>query len=429
MNSSSAHQLATINKVLEPYRCPFQFSGELESIDRLPEWLRALSESLQPLIECSILSLKVPVHYFAVRSWIQKNLKGPAERWWQTTTQPAAGSATSSTSSSVSSRAPSPAPPPPGGRRFESLDEIVEAFKKQFYQFGTKEKAIGRFKTITLKPGEALIDFHSRFGVLKESAGMDGSVNKFVYHQALTPQIQVQLDILAKERYPGVESGATLLNMAEVSLADLQQLGLEAEHKLRQTATINHSSASVRSGAGYHHAAAVPSQGEHMHGNYFAQEVLDEACYELNAMAGQRPHQRGDYRRSHSEHRGRGNSFSSSSSHQGSGYQGQQRSYGNNNPGGYRATSTTSRGAGPPRGDQQSQISAHLTRGNSTLTVEDRKALAGQLQQLRQQFPQLRVISDDVLMSRIKYQLCGCCGRRTKADHTTASCRTKSHLN
>lgn len=428
MNSSSAHQLATINKVLEPYRCPFQFSGELESIDRLPEWLRALSESLQPLIECSILSLKVPVHYFAVRSWIQKNLKGPAERWWQTTTQPAAGSATSSTSSSVSSRAPSPAPPPPGGRRFESLDEIVEAFKKQFYQFGTKEKAIGRFKTITLKPGEALIDFHSRFGVLKESAGMDGSVNKFVYHQALTPQIQVQLDILAKERYPGVESGATLLNMAEVSLADLQQLGLEAEHKLRQTATINHSSASVRSGAGYHHAAAVPSQGEHMHGNYFAQEVLDEACYELNAMAGQRPHQRGDYRRSHSEHRGRGNSFSSSS-HQGSGYQGQQRSYGNNNPGGYRATSTTSRGAGPPRGDQQSQISAHLTRGNSTLTVEDRKALAGQLQQLRQQFPQLRVISDDVLMSRIKYQLCGCCGRRTKADHTTASCRTKSHLN
>ena len=415
-DNSRQKEFATAGTMLKALAVPEpKFRGDSESErERLSVWLRRISDLIKPLLDIELLSWDKPVHHLAIVNWIRGCVASgsTAETWWDDLT-------------SVSK----------ANTQFRSWEEVHAAFKKHFSQPGTKDKAVALLKSIAHRPSELMADYNARFQQAAVNAKLSDEVNKFIYCTSLPEPIRAQLETVVRRE---LDDSGDPLTPGLFTLKTLMAEAVDSELLLRQARRMSQaasSSSSLNRGAGYHHTSAyphmhevvpVPSSFDSTYLREAQQEVMNASGAELNAMAARQPYRSNDRQRPSSYNNSRDNRRGSNNQHSRTA---QQQSYGSSEgtrPA-YRSAPHTSR---PPQQSSPAPRKPHpvFTRGVCDLSSVDIASYNPKATEALKKWPWLSPIKFDLLMCRIKQNLCYSCGMRTNEDHTTDSCRGRQHL-
>ncbi len=415
-DNSRQKEFATAGIMLKALAVPEpKFRGDSESErERLSAWLHRISDLIKPLFGIKLLRWDNPLHHLAVVNWIRGCVASgsSAETWWDNLT-------------SVSK----------ANTQFRSWEEVHAAFKKQFSQPGTKDKAVASLKSIAHRPSELMADYNARFQQAVVNAKLSDEVNKFIYCTSLPEPIRAQLETVVRRELH--ESGDPL-TPGLFTLQTLMAEAVDSELLLRQARRMSQaasSSSSLNRGAGYHHTSAyphmydvvpAPSSFDSTYLRDVQQEVMNASVAELNAMAARQPYRSNDRQRPSPYNNSRDNRRGSNNQHS---RPAPQQSYGSSEgtrPA-HRSSPHTSR---PPQQSSSAPRNPHpvFTRGVCDLSSVDIASYNPKATEALKKWPWLSPIKFDLLMCRIKQNLCYSCGMRTSEDHTTDSCRGRQHL-
>ena len=395
-DSSRRKEFTAAGNVLKVLSVPEpKFRGDSEAErERLDAWLQRLTDQLVPLFRHGLLRLHDPVHHLAVVSWITGCVSHTAQTWWTELT-------------SVSK----------GDKKFSSWEEIHAAFKKHFSQPGTKDKAVALLKSLSHRATESMTDYNARFRQAAVEAKQSDEVNKFLYSMSLPEPIRAQLESTIRA---DIDDSGDPLTPGLFTLETLMAEVLQSEQRLRLARRMSQaasSSSSLNRGAGYHHTSGhshmndvmpVPSSFDNSYLREVQQEVMNASVAELNAMAARQSYRPNDRQRSSSYNNSRDNRRGSNNQHL---RPAAQQSYGSSESTRpqYQNSPHTSR---PPQQSSSAPRKPHpvFTRGVCDLSSVDIASYNPKATEALKKWPWLSPIKFDLLMCRIKQNLCYSCG-------------------